>query len=41
MVSIININNSTKESTHGHQNYNTNEILMFGGYVKVRESMYT
>ena len=41
MVSIININNGVKEPTHGYQNCNTNQILIFGGYVKVRESLYT
>jgi hypothetical protein len=30
-----------KDSTHGYQNYNTSQILMFGGYVKVKESLYT
>ena len=41
MVSIININNGIKEPTHGYQNCNTSQILIFGGYVKVRESLYT
>ena len=30
-----------KEPTYGYQNHNTNQILIFGGYVKVRESLYT
>jgi hypothetical protein len=41
MVSIINITNDIKEPTHGYQNYNTTQILITGGYVKVRESLYT
>ena len=41
MVLVININNGTKESTCGYRNCNTNQILIFGGYVKVRESFYT
>ena len=40
-VSIININNDIKESTCGYQNCRTCQILIFGGYVKVRESLYT
>ena len=40
-ISKINVNNGTKESTHGYQNCNTTEILIFGGYVKVRESLCT
>ena len=40
MVSIININIGIKESTHGYQNYNTIQTLIFGGYVKVRGSLY-
>ena len=31
MVSIININNGSKEPTHGYQNCNTNKILIYGG----------
>ena len=30
-----------KEPIHGHQNCYTNQILIFGGYVKVKESLYT
>ena len=40
MVSIININNGIKEPTPGYQNCNTNQILMFGGYVQMREFLY-
>ena len=40
MVSIINTNNDIKEPTCGHQNCNTNQILIFCEYVKVRESLY-
>ena len=41
MVSMINISNGIKKSTHVHQNCNTNQKLIIGGYVKVRESLYT
>ena len=41
MISIIRINNGIKEPIRGYQNCNTNQILIFGGYVKVRESLYT
>jgi hypothetical protein len=40
MVSIININHGIQEHTHGYQNSNTSLVLIFGGYVKVRESLY-
>ena len=40
MASITNINNGTKEPTHGYQNCNTNQISIFDEYVKVRESLY-
>ena len=40
MVSITSINNGIKEPTRGYQNYNSNQILIFDGYVKVRESLY-
>ena len=40
MVSIININNGIKEPTSGYQNYITTQILIFGGHVKVRESLF-
>ena len=36
-----NINNSMKEPTCGCQDCNTKQILIFDGYVKVRESLYT
>ena len=41
LVSIININNGIKKPTRKHQNCNTSQILIFGGYVKVGESLYT
>ena len=41
MVSMIYINNGIKEPTHGYQNCNTNQIMIFGGYLKVRESLST
>ena len=41
MVSTINIINSIKEATRGYQNCNTNQLLIFGGYVQVREAMCT
>ena len=41
MVSITNINNGIKEPTCGYQNYNSSQILIFDGYVKVSESLYT
>ena len=41
MVSIININLSFKEHIHRYQDCNTSQILMFGWYVKARESLYT
>ena len=37
MVSIININNGIEESTCGYQS--TNQIVIFGGHVKVRECL--
>ena len=41
MVSVFNINNGIKEPTRGYQDCNTSEIFIFGGHVKVRESLYT
>ena len=41
MVAIINIKNGIKEPTHGYQNTDTSQILISGGYVKVRESLHT
>ena len=40
MVSIINISNGIKEPTCGHQNCDTEQMLIFGGYVKVTEYSY-
>lgn len=37
MVSIINIKNGVKEPIHGHQIRNSNQILIFVGYVQVRD----
>lgn len=39
VISIVNINHGIKEPIHGHQNSNTNKILIVGGYVKVRECL--
>ena len=41
MASLININNGIKEPTCGYQNCKSCQILIFGGYIKVRESLYT
>ena len=41
MVSIINIDNGITKHTHGYQNCNTCQVLMLGGYVKVREYFNT
>ena len=41
MVSRVNINNGVKEPTGRCRNFNTNPTMKFGGYVKVRESLYT
>ena len=41
MESLINIDNGIQEPTHGYQNCNTSQILIFGGYFKVRQSLYT
>jgi hypothetical protein len=40
MVSIININNDIKGLTSGYQNCNVTQILIFGAFVKVRDSLY-
>ena len=40
MVSIININDDAREPTCGCQNCYISRIVIFGGYVKVRESLY-
>ena len=37
MVSLIDINNVIKDPTCGYENYTTIQILIFGGYVKMRE----
>ena len=39
-VLTINIKNGIIEPTHAYQNWTTNQILMFVGYLKVRESLY-
>ena len=40
-VAIININNGTKEPTHGYQNCHISQLLIFcSGYVTVREYVY-
>jgi hypothetical protein len=41
MVSMINTNNGITDSTLGYQNCSASQILIFGAYVKVRESLYT
>ena len=41
MISIINLKNDIKETTCGHQNCHTSQILIFGGYVKAREPLFT
>ena len=41
MVLIININKGIKEFTCGYQDCNISHILLFGGYVEVRDSLYT
>ena len=41
MVSKININSGIKKPICGYENCNTSQILIFGGYVKVRESLNT
>ena len=38
---ITDINNVIKEPTEEYQNWNTTKMLVYGGYVKVRESLYT
>ena len=37
LVSIINIDNGITKHTRGYQNCNTCQVLMFSGYVKVRD----
>ena len=41
MVSITDINNGIKEPTRGYQNCIASQILIYGGYLKFRESLYT
>ena len=41
MVSIINIKSDVKESTRMYQNCNSSQRLIFGGYLKVRKSLFT
>lgn len=40
MVLIININKTINESSFGYQNYGTSRILLFDGYVKVRDRIH-
>ena len=39
-VTIINISNGIKEPIYAYQDCNISQILIFGGYVKVGESLY-
>jgi hypothetical protein len=41
MVSIINICNDIEELVCGYQHCNTNQVMIFGRCVKVRESLCT
>ena len=41
MVSINGINNDNKEPSPRFQNWNTSQILIFDGYLKMRKSLYT
>ena len=41
IISVMNINIDVKDPTHGYQHCNTFQILIYDGYVKVRESWYT
>jgi hypothetical protein len=41
IILIINIINGNKEPTHGNENCNNNQMLVFGGSLKVREYLYT
>ena len=40
MASITNISNGIKEHACNYQNCNSSQLLIFGRYVKVRESLY-
>ena len=37
---MININNGIKKPTNGYENYNTNQILIFGWLMRVGESLF-
>ena len=39
--SITNNNTGFKEHTRGYRNCNINQIFIFGGYIKARESLHT
>ena len=41
MVLITDIENGIRKPTCGHQNCNPSQILIFGGHVKVGESLCT
>lgn len=41
MVSIIKINNGIEEHIHAYQICTTSQMSIFGGDVKIRESLYT
>ena len=41
MILVIDVNNGIKEPTQGYLDCNALEGLMFVGYFKVRETMYT
>lgn len=41
IISVINVDNGMKEPTRGYEYYYTNQILIFGEYLKVKESLYT
>lgn len=41
VVSIINIDNGVKKPTHGYQNRNTNQILIFDECVDVKKHLST
>ena len=41
MVSITNKSIGSKEQICGYQNCNISQIFIFGGYVNVKESLYT
>jgi hypothetical protein len=41
MVSVFKIISGITEPNREYQNCNTSEVFIFGGYVKVREALYT